>query len=516
MIIARLYTAARYIRTFSRNVRSWTVIAGFPMVACGGGDLVLPSGGGPTALRVVDGDGQTGSVGQLLDSPVIVELTDARGDPVSGVTIEFALTSAGDGAEAVPSNASTDSVGLAQARVLLGSKVGLQTGEARVFGEGGTLLKASFTAQATSNSPPNARPRADFSSDCEKLTCQFEDGSSDSDGNLTGWIWTFGDGGSSTEREPVHGYSAPGTYTVSLTVVDDDGATDETSTQVTASPAPAPPSNRPPRADFEVSCEDLRCSFTDRSDDPDGSIAGHQWDFGDGTTSSQRNPSHSYQTAGQYEVALTVTDNRGGENTKTRTAGAEAPAPQPPPERPPPPPAPEPNKPPAAEFEVQCSGLTCSFIDRSKDDDGSLVHWRWSFGDGATSNDRNPSHSYQTAGRYQVLLTVTDNDGAADAKTGTAEPTAPAPPPPPEPNRPPHADFEVRCSGLTCTFKDKSKDDDGNIVSWQWSFGDGAGSSQQNPVHTYAQEARFDVVLTVTDNDGTTSTRTREADPKEK
>jgi len=84
MVFAPLYTTARYIRTFSRNVRSWAVIANSLMAACGGGDLILPSNGGPTALRVVDGDGQSGSVGQLLGSPVIVEVTDAQGEPVKG------------------------------------------------------------------------------------------------------------------------------------------------------------------------------------------------------------------------------------------------------------------------------------------------------------------------------------------------------------------------------------------------------------------------------------------------
>jgi len=512
MAIARLSSATRDVRSGFLHVRSWLVIASGLLPACGSGDLVLPHDGVPAAIRVVGGDGQSGPVGQLLGSPVIVEVTDDQGEPVRGVTVEFALTSAGDGAEVLPSNARTDSTGRAQVRVVLGSQVGLQTGEARVA-FGGATLKASFSAQAMSNGPGNQRPRADFNSQCQDLSCQFQDGSSDTDGSLTGWVWTFGDGGTSTEREPVHSYSAPGTYTVSLTVTDDDGSTDETSTQVTVSSPSAPTSNNPPRADFEVSCADLRCSFTDQSDDSDGSIAGRHWDFGDGTTSSQRNPSHSYATAGQYQVVLTVTDNGGAENSKTRTAQAEAPAQSPPPPPEPPPPPPEPNKPPVADFEVHCSGLTCSFTDRSQDDDGTVVQWQWNFGDGATSSDRNPSHTYQAGGRYQVLLTVTDNDGAADGKTRTAEPEAPAPPPPS--NEPPHADFDQHCSHLTCNFTDKSKDDDGSIASWQWSFGDGASSSEQNPTHTYAQKGKYRVALTVTDNLGATNTKTRDVDAKE-
>jgi PKD repeat protein len=143
------------------------------------------------------------------------------------------------------------------------------------------------------------------------------------------------------------------------------------------------------------------------------------------------------------------------------------------------------------------------------------VSWQWDFGDGATSSERNPSHNYGASGRYEVRLLVTDDDGAADTRTHTAEPEAAPPPPPPEPNDPPDADFDVRCSDLTCTFTDKSKDEDGSIVSWSWSFGDGSTSTEQNPVHTYAESERFDVLLTVTDDRGATDTKSRRADPKD-
>jgi PKD repeat protein len=107
---------------------------------------------------------------------------------------------------------------------------------------------------------------------------------------------------------------------------------------------------------------------------------------------------------------------------------------------------------------------------------------------------------------------VTDDDGAADTKTHTVDPKAP---PPPEPNRAPEADFDVHCDGLTCSFGDKSKDDDGAVVGWQWDFGDGASSSEQNPVHTYSDDEHFDVLLTVTDDDGATDTKEKRADPKD-
>lgn len=480
------------------------------LASCGGGDLVLPGADDGVQIRVVDGDGQRGSVGQPLTAPVVVEVTDEAGDPLEGVTVEFAIISAGSGAEIAPPAARTGEQGRAQAHILLGDKLGLQTGEARVVVEGGAAPTTSFSALAVAVTGGNDPPRSEFDWDCDDLTCRFTESSSDADGEVTGWAWQFGDGSTSSGRQPTHRYAAPGSYTVTLTVTDDDGATDASSHQVNpTAPGPTPPSNKAPRAEFDVTCDDLRCSFTDRSTDEDGNIESRAWNFGDGATSGQRNPSHSYASAGDYDVTLVVTDDDGAADSRTRTA-----APQSPPE--PPPPPPPSNQPPRAEFEAECQELRCTFVDRSEDDDGSVVSWEWDFGDGATSSERNPSHSYASPGSYQVLLLITDDDGAADTKTHSVRADAPPPPPPPpEENERPEADFRVECSGLTCVFTDESEDEDGVIVSWSWNFGDGATSSERNPVHTYASKGKRDVLLTVTDDQGAADTKEHGADPKD-
>ena len=96
-----------------------------------------------------------------------------------------------------------------------------------------------------------------------------------------------------------------------------------------------------------------------------------------------------------------------------------------------------------------------------------------------------------------------------------ATPTQVTPTAPPTPsNAPPHADFDVHCDHLVCTFQDKSQDDDGTIVSRQWDFGDGSGSAEQNPTHTYSEQGRYNVHLTVTDDDGASATKDRRADAK--
>ena len=78
-----------------------------------------------------------------------------------------------------------------------------------------------------------------------------------------------------------------------------------------------PPANQLPVADFTSSCSGLTCAFTDRSFDPDGSVTGWSWTFGDGGTSTARSPSRTYVSAGNYAVALTVTDDGGATQQRT-------------------------------------------------------------------------------------------------------------------------------------------------------------------------------------------------------
>lgn len=258
--------------------------------------------------------------------------------------------------------------------------------------------------------------------------------------------------------------------------------------------AAAPP-NRAPDADFNWHCPDLTCNFTDASSDQDGTIVSRVWDFGDGSpTSTEVNPSHTYPAGGRYTVRLVVTDDRGA--TDESTAGVDV--------RQPPPP----NQPPTAAFTSSCSGLTCSFNGTgSSDPDGSVVNWSWSFGDGNTAGGPSPSHTYGSGGTYSVTLTVTDDDGATGSTSGQV--TVSAPPPS---NQPPTADFSWSCDDdLNCNFRDESSDD-GAIVSWFWEFGDGNTSPERNPAHRYADEAEYDVTLTVTDNGGLIHTRTREVE----
>jgi PKD repeat protein len=290
--------------------------------ACSGSELMFPDGGATTTIRIAAGNAQTGQIGHLLSNPVKVEVTDAAGDPVKDATVEFVLISAGDGAAILPSTATTNDVGQAEANILLGDKVGVQTGEAHLVVGGTTASTAPFNALASPSDPQNVPPHADFNWHCDDLACQFTDASSDADGNVSDWSWDFGDdSGVSQQPGPTHIYPAPGTYSVTLTVIDTDGATDDATTQVDVTvSSPPPPSNQPPHADFDVHCHDRLCNFTDKSRDDDGNVVSRVWDLGDGSGSGEENPFHFYREGGHYEVTLTVTDNGGASNSKTHDA----------------------------------------------------------------------------------------------------------------------------------------------------------------------------------------------------
>lgn len=171
--------------------------------------------------------------------------------------------------------------------------------------------------------PDNVPPTADFTFTTAGLTATFTDTSTDSDGTVVARNWDFGDGNTSTAQNPSHTYAADGTYTVTLTVTDDKGATDNTSQSVTVSGGTT---NNPPTADFTVTTNDLTAVFTDQSSDSDGSIVSWVWNFGDGNTSTAQNPNHTYEADGTYAVTLTVTDDGGATDDEIQNITVTGPA----------------------------------------------------------------------------------------------------------------------------------------------------------------------------------------------
>src|SRR5205823_14436765 len=162
----------------------------------------------------------------------------------------------------------------------------------------------AFRSRSVTVTAPNQPPTAAFTASCSGLTCSFTSSSSDPDGSISAYSWTFGDGATSTAQNPAHTYAVGGTYTVTLKVTDNQGGTGTTSHGVTVTQP-----NQPPTAAFTSSCSGLTCSFTSTSSDPDGSISAYSWTFGDGATGRAQSTSHTYGAGGADTVTLKLTVN---------------------------------------------------------------------------------------------------------------------------------------------------------------------------------------------------------------
>jgi carboxypeptidase T len=153
---------------------------------------------------------------------------------------------------------------------------------------------------------PNAAPTASFTYACDvQGVCAFDAaGSSDSDGSIASYHWDFGESNQSELAAPSHQYTAIGDYTVTLTVTDNLGKS-ATSSQTVA----VEMINIAPQALFNISCENLTCSFDGSiSSDETGEINSYQWSFGDGSSASGAQATHIYADGGTYNISLVVTD----------------------------------------------------------------------------------------------------------------------------------------------------------------------------------------------------------------
>jgi PKD repeat protein len=170
----------------------------------------------------------------------------------------------------------------------------------------GTLVASSLQA-------PIAVASANVTSGTVPLTVAFSSaGSSDADGTIVGYHWNFGDGTTSTDPNPTKIYNSAGTFTAVLTVTDNSNLTGTSSVIISATAAPNQSPVASAGANVTSGYAPLTVNFSSQgSFDPDGTITGYSWNFGDGTTSTQANPSKTYNTVGNYTATLTVTDNNG-------------------------------------------------------------------------------------------------------------------------------------------------------------------------------------------------------------
>jgi PKD repeat protein len=275
------------------------------------------------------------------------------------------------------------------------------------------------TATWVPTTPVNVLPTASFTFACTDLSCDFDaSASNDPDGSIVSYAWDFGDGTGDTGVTPAtKTYAAAGTYTVTLTVTDDQNDTGTLSQGVTVTVG-----NQSPTALIApITCVDLTCDFDGSgSSDPDGTIVSYAWDFGDGGIGAGAIVQYVYAAAGTYTVTLTVTDDRGATALATQVVTVTAAVV---------------NQPPVASFTFSCPDLTCSFDGTGSTDDGTIASYAWNFGDGASGTGVTTSHTYAAAGTYTVTLTVTDDGGLTGAASQNVTASAGIPGPGPGPRR---------------------------------------------------------------------------------
>jgi|GEM_PF-1089203 len=323
--------------------------------------------------------------------------------------------------------------------------------------------------KSDSDSDLKILPVANFSSNVSEgyapLPVQFTDLSQ----NAIEWNWDFGDNNTSSEQSPAHTYSTAGNYTIFLTAINgkDTNSTHSTITVLNQSL---------PVANFSSNVSEgyapLPVQFTDLSQN----AIEWNWDFGDNNTSSEQNPKHVYSSARNYDVNLTVS-NENGTDSKTATINVSVVLP-------------------VANFTSNVSEgyapLPVQFIDHSQNATG----WNWDFGDGNNSTQQNPMNTFSAARKYDVNLTVSNENGT-DSKIATINVS--------EPVVLPIANFTNNVSEgyapLPVQFTDLSQ----NATEWNWDFGDNNTSSEQNPTHVYSSAGNYTVNLTANNENGTDS-----------
>jgi len=318
-------------------------------------------------------------------------------------------------------------------------------------------------------------------------------GSTDDVGIVT-YTWDFGDGSAaSNEENPSHTYTSIGVYTANLTVTDAEGAEDEATIEITVN-ADAPPT-AVILADPLMGQAPLLVQFDGTTSTDDVGIASYAWDFDNGETSNEASPEIQFMVSGNYMVSLTVTDTAGQIDTATLMIVVETP---------------ENSAPIASIIADPLSGnapLEVSFSSQGSTDDKGIVTFAWDFDSGDTSNVENPTYTFTEVGIYEVILTVTDEEGLMDMDTVVITVEAP--------NEAPTAIASATpTSGLIpleVAFSSAGSTDDKAIVSYSWDFGDGSTpSTEESPSHTYTISGTFTATLTVEDAEGLQNTATVE------
>ncbi len=305
---------------------------------------------------------------------------------------------------------------------------------------------------------------------CNGQPVAFTDSSTIKNDTIINWLWDFGDGTNSSSKNPKHGYPIGNvSYNVTLTTGSNHACFGTITKPLTFNPLPL--------VNFNVGndCRNKKVPFTNLSTISKGALVKWQWDFGDFVKDSLKNTQHAYAAAQNYTVKLVAISDFGCKDSlsKTNTIYPK----------------------PAANFthNNQCSNYSNSFNDSSYVSGNDINSWKWNFGDGSTSQVKNPTHIYTTDSTYIASITVTTSKGCIDSIKKNVN-VYPAP----------DASFLTTspkgCIPFNTSFSPLVTKD--SIGTYIWNFGDGSTSTGMHPIHQYKNSGSYSVSLKVISSQG--------------
>lgn len=302
-----------------------------------------------------------------------------------------------------------------------------------------------------------------FSGNCPGTAIAFTNKTDSAQAQTVTYFWDFGDGKYSTLVNPTHSYEKGGSYKVTLTAKGAPHCGQSLSKTVFVKPAPLP------KFTLKNTCEGEHVMFTDQSTIDSGySISKYAWNFGDGVTSTIRDPDHKFASAGTYDVTLVVTSNSGCSDSITQQVVVH-PRPQ-------------------ADFNAPdvCQANATQFSNKSTVSQGSIKSYYWVFGSD-TSTQENPSYAFGSAGQHSVTLFIESAAGCRDSVTKSVTVYAL-----------PNASFSYSHSSNYVHFQPASS----GQGAYSWDFGDGNTSTAENPSHLYIATGTYTVTLKVKNANG--------------
>jgi PKD repeat protein len=336
-------------------------------------------------------------------------------------------------------------------------------------GPGGTSTLTRTNYILVTNPPPVVAFSASPTNGPAPLTVTFTNQTT----GATNFNWTFGDGHTSTNTQPVNTYTNAGIYTVSLLATGPGGSVSLTRTNF------AVVTNPPPAVAFSANPTNgpapLTVTFSNLTT---GAVTNYAWDFGDGRTSTNAQPTNTYTNAGTYTVSL-VANGPGGSSSLTRTNFILVT-----------------NPPPAVAFTANPTNgvvpLTVNFTNLTI----GATNYTWDFGDGHSSTNFQPVNTYSNVGLYTVSL-VADGPGGISSLTHTNFILVT--------NPPPTVAFTANPTNgsapLTVNFTNLTV----GATNYSWDFGDGHSSTNVQSVNTYTNAGTYTVSLVADGPGGVTS-----------